>query len=439
MNYCQWIQYSLPESCLWYFAINKQGLIVKCYSTTKKEFLYDLGYKKLSQKLQLETSFDSGSGFNYYFGHGSLTNNVKHEITNHYHSNKDVSILIRPVDVVLNDNSDLQIPTDLFLGGKKIKRIIGYKLIPGSLIRKTVSTGLYIENKTAEPVTIKLPTFNRRKDNFTARGSYFRCELGDTFFIKLNFDFLNKRNKNESVVTNFDIFDEHNKPLFKSEDSLQKFKKNNYVETTITIPNLKGQERGARKYIRFSFKLKEFPVEFIVNKIELSKKVFGVDRSELEVNGIKHTVPINKPMRLTMKDFQKHERASIKYIGKTPVSCIIKIQDVLWQVRNAISQFKNNSLELIEYRHQFQKIKEVIITPTKNHKFYLNKVTDIMPLRVEYNAKYINIQLFKINTHSKLSFVMQSPPKKVTGASKILTNKNMLIIIPEINNIQIWL
>ena len=62
-----------------------------------------------------------------------------------------------------------------------------------------------------------------------------------------------------------------------------------------------------------------------------------------------------------------------------------------------------------------------------------------MPLRVEYNAKHINIQLFKINTHSKLSFFMQSAPRKITGASKIIKNKNMLIIIPEINNIQIWL
>ena len=176
-----------------------------------------------------------------------------------------------------------------------------------------------------------------------------------------------------------------------------------------------------------------------MNKVELSKKVFGAGRSELEINGIKTPVPTNKSMRLAMSDFQKHGGTSIKYIGKTPVSCIIKVQDVLWQVRNAVSEFRNNCIEFIEYRHQFQKIKEVIITPTKSHNFYLNKVTDIMPLRIEYNAKHINIQLFKINTHSKLSFVMKRPPKKVIGAGKIFSNKNMLIIIPEINNIQIWL
>ncbi|VAW49246.1 hypothetical protein MNBD_GAMMA03-4 [hydrothermal vent metagenome] len=423
-----------------YFSINKNGLIIKCYSATNKDFLENLGYVNLSGQLNIETSFNPLSKFNYYFGHGALTNNVRHNMHNHYLSTQNVEIDIKEnKDLTLNDNSNFELTTELFFIGKRIKRIIGYQLLPSTLTRMSVDEGLFINNNTKDSIILNLPSQKRTKFDFMVRGSYFRCESGDKF--RTEIAYINKSDKIIStamVKYTYFVYNKKQEIIHQSKVINIQENKNHFISESIDIPNLEKGKGSQEKYLRLSFEFINFPEKFIFSKLALSKTVEQIQNPEIEINKIKHTLESSKQFSLNMNSFQTNGLSSIVYKGTTPSSCNIKISDVLWQIRNAVSHYDNNTISLLKYRHHYQKLNEVILVTTSNLSHYLNKVVDIMPLTVSYEKNIISISLTKINNNSLLVFHVTKPPKRIIGSENNKINGTTLTIFPETKNIQLY-
>jgi hypothetical protein len=417
-----------------YFEVRSTGLLVKCYSATKNTFLDQLGYSNLTKKLSLTTSFDNSLGLNYYFGHGSLTNNVSYEVINHYLSHKDVKINIRELEsTTLNDNSSFELTTELFFIGKRIKRIIGYQLLPRDLERRSVKNGLLIEKNVNKRITINLPTQKKTKLNYMVRGSYFRCESKDEFNAGIKY----KSNFNDtkpSIMMSYRVYSKEQVILFDSEKiHMNKLGKQFFTES-IKIPILNEYEE---KYLRVSFDLIDFPKEFVLTKLSLSKEVNTNKSQSIEINEIIYSQPKNN-LIIKQDEYQKQGTSSIKYYGKKPVSCLIKIKDVEWQIRNAISTYEKNKISLIAYRHQYQSPNEVILKPIQKQDFYLNRVIDLMPLKISYTNRNIKIQLIKTSKMSRLVFIINKRPKNIYGSKNYHIKGNMMVVVPETKNIEVF-
>jgi len=419
-----------------YFEISERGIIIKCYSATKRKFFDQIGFAHLSQYMNIKTTFNKSHGVNYFFGHGSLTNNVKHKIVNHYLTKNEVEFDIKELkDPTLNDNSNFEITTELFFKGKHIKRIIGYQLLPVGLQRKSVAKGLLIENNLNKTVTLNLPSQKKTDINYMVRGSYFRCESNDEFKVEMKLspfkseDKMKARIKIYYIVYNINQFE-----IFASKKFYMEEKDFIYSTKLIKVPELRDYNE---KYLRVSFEFIGFPKKFILSKLALSKRVDKNILPSLSINGKRHA-DLRGGITLDQNEFQNDGTTSIKYKGTQPISCLIKISNVEWQIRNAESTFKDNCINLIEYRHYYQPLNVVILKPIHKKTFYLNKVIDLMPVKIIYFTKSIKIKIIKINPKSCLVMVVSGKPIKLYGSSKYLMKGNTLTIFPESKNIEVF-
>ncbi|MCX7545262.1 metallophosphoesterase family protein [Marinicella gelatinilytica] len=409
-----------------YFEINKNGLLVRCFSATKNKFLDEVGYSNLTNSLKQKTSFDPYSECNYYFGHGQLSDNVEYELKNHYLSAHSNQLFHKSYNQrIINDNDDFGFTTELFFaGGRKVNRLIGYQLLPGSTERKSVDNGLLISRlENQNDINFKFPKHHFTKQNFMVRGSYFRCESGDSFHVES--EILGKT-ANSAFEIQFLIYDENQNKLYESKYQQVQDEKPGLYKVDLLVPNIPEEKAsGNNKYIKFSVKLKAFPSKFIISKMALSKKIKQHKPTSISINSKQYNFAEMQGTTLE----RSADINTMRYQGETS-SVVIKVPKVLWQIRNAIAYYSENTLKVTEYAHNFQKIKEVIITPTTRMKYYVNKVINIMPFDINYKNKEIRINVANFNNKSLISLRSNQKPVSLLGAELLKTTNDELLLKP---------
>ncbi len=420
-----------------YFAISKKGLVVKSYSATKKDFLANLGFPNLSDQLNVETTFNPAAQMHYYYGHGKLTNNVKHQMTNHFLSKSDATVFTRTIQSpVMNDNSKFNLTSELFFVGKRMNKTVGYQIIPKTVHRKTTKQGLKLTNPTDENLVVNLPSQRTNKFNYLERGSYFRCESSDRFAVKLNTLPVKDEITDGKVKYSFRVLDSKHNTLYESAVAVMDGDTPGHFKTTFSIPEL---SEGISKYLKLSFVFENHPKKFILSQLALEKVTEPNEPQTLLVNSKEFNISEKKNFSIKQDELTSSGQAPLVYSGDRSLSCVIKIKNVQWQVRNAVATYEGETIDLLSYRHKYQIINEATLTPTSPRDFYVNKVVDLMPVKITYKNNGVGISLEKVNSQSALVFVTRRKPQKVIGSEVIDYTKNRLILKPTTKNITITL
>jgi len=412
-----------------YFEINENGLKVSCFSATANDFLSELGFKNLSQTLDTPTSFEKRAGLNYYFGHGNLTNNVSHEINNYYLSNEKTEVFTKKVEnEILNENSNFKFPSELSFSGKAVNRVVGYHLRPRHLKTKTVDEGVLVKNEKGGMVTLTLPSMKVVKGNFLTRPGYFRCESGDQFSAELEFRFPISASPDAKVIMTHYVFDEYHSILYKS-DSKEFLASNvNNDKKYFDVPyNL--ESKGNMKYLKVGVEMIDFPAEFVLSKFVINKTAGHEINATLQI-GNSAPFPVRHETKINSEVLNKGT-SSLKYLGSETISCIVKVRDIDWQIRNAVSSYEDSTIKLLKYGHNFQNIPEVVLTPAKPMDLYLNKVVDLMPLEVSYIKNGIVVSLTNLTSEAKLVFQSKITTVDVNGGELISHDNGLITIVPK--------
>lgn len=416
-----------------YFSINHEKLIVKCFSADKEDYFENFGFTNLSFDLQRKTTFNQEGEFNYYTGHGMMTNNVPSEIFNHYLSHNKIKISQKILgDKALNDNANFELDTELFFIGKRIKRLIGYQLIADkSLERKTVDNGLLVKSKRADSLVINVPSIKKTKLGYMQRPSYIRCESGDKYSLQIEYL---SNSKIQKVLCIFRVYDANQRILHES-DSLPMSNTNNIFKyTDFEIPQFDNEI--INKYLRISFKFIGIPEEFILNKLSILKTIES-NENAMKIGDDKYKFNTKNQLNINESPIQQGGKTFLKYLGKDMISCHIQIKNVDWQVRNAFCGYDKNEINLINYRQTFQRNKEVVLTPTNKRLFYVNKVIDIMPLTISYSKNMIVIKMINILPEAGVVVFSKIKIKKLIGGKLIRLAQDEYIIKPKSKVIEI--
>lgn len=417
-----------------YFEIGTNGLKVKCFSATENAFFEDLGKGHLSASIRKQTSYDSKEGLSYYYGHGCLTNGIKHQVFNHYLTPDPPEIsLLQLDDPVLNDNANLKLKTNFYSPNSEVKKLIGFQVEPESIEIKTVSDGLLIKNK-GKPVTVYMPKIGKKNKPYKNRASYYRCEWGDVFNVDIELSkqsSIKKKDRLAVVNSKYTVFDKDLQTVFESEIT-EKVVKDGKVKIQIKLPNERKIEIGNEKYLRMAFEFVDLPDPVVFTQFSLSKANPTDDKPGLLLNHKpQEFVKLTDEKKLSLSKIKCNEINCLSLSGMNSVSCVIKRKGVQWQVRNGLARLIDNKIEVMNYRHHIQKVNEVILTPASKPPVYVNKVVNLMPVVIQYMKNRIEVSCKNISENSSIVFMYSKKPKNVTGHKRLKIGSNYIAVSPK--------
>jgi len=408
-----------------YFKVDKNGLQVKCYSATKQKFFEEFGDTHLSIALKLQTTFSASAPTNYYYGYGALTQNLKIRIYNHYLSNKNSEVYLKQnLNNVINDNFDFRFSNDLFFAGRDIKRIMGFSVEPSSLDCQAAENGLKINNiNKVKSILVKFPNQKKNNEDNYPRSSYYRCYPKDRYKISISTS-IEKNNQNSLVFVTYIIRNQRHEKLYIS-DKISVIKINNKYELdNIEIPDsILSSNSDLKYYLHTSIEFKDFPVLFTVRSIKL-EKITANNQDE------RNTIQINagsKQYELQNNKLIQNKMIDLSMPNIQSKTCIlVKVPNVQWQIRNAIAELDDHSINVLEYRHQFQKSRMVVLTPTFNPEFFINTVVDLMPFKITYMDNKIICESDSYHELSTITVISKNKPKSIIGAKLLSYDENNL-------------
>lgn len=403
-----------------YFEVNKAGILIRCFSATKNKFLDELGFPNLSIFFKSHTSFNQSSKANYFFGSGQASDNVTYLIRNHFLSNQLIEISQKPnKDTVVNDNTELAFPTDLFFAGKKRSRLVGYQVSPKNVGFKSVKEGLQLSmNGYGGDVVLAVPKHRQSKKKLMARGSYFRCEDGDRFKLKLSIS----ATKKLKVLVKFFIYNEQQEILYMSDYRATKTT-NSFIHTHFfDIPELK-QGGLFSKYLKVLITVKNVINDFVVKQVML-EKLARHKKSLLTING--NDIYCNKKVQIgsPLKAINQ-----IRYRGQSS-SLLFKVSDVKWQIRNAVAEYEANKIKIIDYVHQFQKNREIVITPINKPAHYVSMTSHLAPYTIVIEPRKLSIQMDSYQAQSRILVKHKFKSKQIHGAEVQNTDVHQTLLKP---------
>ncbi|WP_154222856.1 metallophosphoesterase family protein [Marinicella rhabdoformis] len=421
-----------------YFTVNSKGLSVRCFSAKENKFFDEFGFMNLSNKIIKPTSFDPNGKCNYYYGHGQISDNIEYKLRNHYLSEKPTKIFTHKNDeTVINDNHTFDLTTELFFIGKRTKRLVGYQLLPREIKRDSIASGLFLNqsNSKQNHMMVQFPNHKFTKHNFMARGSYFRTEVGDTYLIKAQFELSEEELNSAKGSIQYVIYNETQEELFKSELIVPENQNNGLFEFSLIIPEFQSPSKNS-KYIKFSLRLDGFPQKFVANSIAVSKKVDSNKKMVLSVNN--NDVQISEDKHSILPGNNKH-RSDLLFRGAQS-SIIFKVENVDWQVRNATAEYTKNKIKLLSYCHDFQNSKEVLLTPTKDVNFYVNKTINLMPVEIQNKKNQIIVNMKSFASDSLIAVkISKQVMSGITGGRYIGLFDGLIHIKPEAKVVEITL
>ena len=411
-----------------YFEIDSHGLVVKCYSASKQNFLANLGFPLLSNSIIKNTSISQIAPTNYYYGYGAITQNLEIEIYNHYLSNKKPEVYLKSLaNNTINDNFDFRYPNKLYFAGRNINKIIGYQIVPKKIKKQSVSLGLKISNdKNIKIITLNFPTQKQKIKGLLARGSYFRCYPEDKFKLLLSIEAIN--NQSTNVFLSYHVLDEKHGVLFQSDkNKITKIPNKEYSFENIVIPKeIKHKANSNKYYLFISLHFENFEGDFIVHYVKLNK--LSTSKSPYGKIVIKHN---NKTSVLTNNKLINKDTMILSLPKITSKTCLlIKVPNVQWQIRNAIGTINKDTISLTKYRHDFQKNRQVIITPTFKNDFYINKINNLMPCKIIQKEKHIQANFDDFSENSSLVIITKQIPSSIKGAKiQSFVNSQITLIV----------
>lgn len=404
-----------------YFEVGKAGMLVRCFSATKNKFLDELGFPNLSIFSKKQTSFNHSSNTNYFFGSGQTSDNVTYQVRNHFLSEQAIEVKHKlNKNGVVNDNTELSFPTKLFFAGKQRNRLVGYQILPKDVRFSSEGDGLKISKKGYDgDVVLIIPKKKLSKNNFMTRGSYFRCEDGDRFKVKLS---MPQQTKDAEVLVKFFVYNEQQEILHESDCQPAKATNGFSYTHLFDIPKLKPN--GVfNKYLKVSITIKNTANNFVINQAVL-EKIARHKESRLQVNG--NDMPCNKRVLL---DSPLKAINQIRYRGQSS-SLLFKVSDVKWQIRNAVAEYEANKIKIIDYVHLFQKNREIVITPTNKPAHYVSMTSHLAPYTITIEPRKLSIQMDSYQAQSRILVKHKFKPKQIHGAEVQSTDVHQTLLKP---------
>jgi len=416
-----------------YFEINKNRLLVRCFSASKNKFFDEMGHTHLSHTLTTNTSFDPQGKCNYYCGHGLLTDNVSHNISNHYLTDRKPLVSTKSLATnIINENHEFGLSTDLYFTNKRINRVIGFQVLPKPVKTEKTDKGLVISNIKKGTFILNIPTL-KVTNGFAKRGSYYRCESKDTFLISTDISTFKDTPQGSKLELKVFVFDKHHNILHESDFVSQKIDFEAGNQFIVKIPEL--DENANEKYLKASVEFINVPQKIKLNNFIIRKKSTKTPNNYLFLNERKY-LP-EEGLKTTKTD---STLSLLKFSGQQAVSTVLKYPDIKWQVRNAVSELIDNTILVKKWRHTIQKSQEVVITPLNSDRnLYLNKTLNLMPFTVTFNKNHVKVELEKTSSSSVLVFRFSKEIKKVLGSNNFKINGSLLFVFPESRTVDVFI
>jgi len=274
-----------------------------------------------------------------------------------------------------------------------------------------------------------------KKHDFWVRASYFRCAIGDEFVLNTDIDctvFANKYNPKIEVCQN--VFDSSQRLIAKNKTYYKLNKESPCIKDwvfAIEKPHGFFDDRSP-KYVRFDLTFIGFPEKFIVRSVRVTKKTTHI-RASVEFNS---KIIAKQNDRVDETDIYRNGAGWVRHQGPA-ASVILEASNVYWQIRNAIGEGSESDISILNYSHNFQRDKEVIIAPTSKKDFFVNKVTNIMPIKIKYKTKGIEMMLGDFHKNSRIDIISAKSPAKLLGADLVTYSGSKIIIQPKAHAISI--
>ncbi|MFV0542737.1 MAG: metallophosphoesterase family protein [Marinicella pacifica] len=417
-----------------YFEIDSLGLTVKCFSATKNDFFENFGLTHLSNHISHQTSFKPSAPMNYFWGHGMLHGNATFDFYNHYLTHQDSQILTtnNPLNS-LNANHDLRFKTDFKIDRGDIKKFIGYQIKPKSIAYTKVNEGIKISPSQDQPFYIKLPIENYKLGTLLGRSGYYRCALGDNYQLRIALESSNKTD----IHIQFKIMDINHITCFESKQWQKGNIQPGSAQFDIQIPKkLPTKPIDHRLYLFITIRFSNNQMPVILKSIDLQPLQLKNNDTEERLFVGNHRLKLNNQINFLKLNNQSD---SIKlYDIISPKTLHIKTPNIEWQVRNATASMTKTGLKIHQPRHQFQKNKQIIITPTTQKDFYINELLNITSCHISIFSNRISIQAIEMKTEATVIINATSKPVKTVGAKLVDTSKSRYICKTNSQNVNIY-
>ena len=418
-----------------YFEISRNALTIKAYSASKGQMLSELGFPHLQLQKSINTSFDPGQDFNYYFGHGMTTDGMRHQVHQHYLGTEDRQLLWQKQSGPVNENADLQFPTKYEFVGKQQIRMLGYKFNSNDIIYATTAGHLEVSNpKHLEEYALMFPNHINRKTQWLRRGSYYVCEDGQKYQLRVELSDLDFSTANLSLEV--DVYVMPYQTVTKMTLSPSQIA-GQYVIFDITV-DTQGAANDESLYLRFNLHFKQFPEQFTIRSIGL----YPASEAQSDQAVLTHCSGTSQIMTsegsgLVRLDACQKAESEWRFsgLGRGLIAWLVQVRDIQWQVRNAVATFSGNKLTVKQRRYspEIHHDHTIVLTPTRSLQFYLNQLLFVEQAEIHYNMHQIEIRLPDYSAQTRLLFVCQNEPESVSGAKIEAYSNGVLTLQPTSN------
>lgn len=370
--------------------VNENGIFVRAFSASESKFLDKLEFPNLSDQILTKTSYNNTAKVNYFFGHGKLANGVKHQIYNHYLTDKKIEIFtVNNNKKNLNENYLLRFPSKLSFKGKDVNRIMGFAVRPRTIKYESNHSGLSI--KLDGHAYIKFPDWGLNKEHYLLRSGYYRCAAGEKYGLRIECEGLNG---SESMFYQYRIHDLSHNLKYKGEYTKLKFT-NGVCEFTFETTDKEKIPAKEKLYIVFTLKLTGKNHHLIFRSIQLNQvgqNNEGERRNMIVLNGKSFVYESFSHEKIASnKLFTNGTSSIILNGGNNTQTTYFQMRDVKWQIRNAMASLKDNSIYVHKMRSNFQENNEIILTPCSDQKCYIAKTRNLENFKINYNPNQITL------------------------------------------------
>jgi len=404
-----------------YFRIDKNGLDIKCFSASKNQFFEDIGKPHLSNQIEIPTSFNLNKGVNYYFGHGKINSSLKFNIYNHYLSKKFVEYqLTKNQSNHINENYRLEFPSDYWFAGRDMKRLIGFTIYPINSEYSVNSEGLEFKVKQNQNdrnfVHILFPIEGYPSPNYLSRSGYYRCGLDQKLMLQV---YIAKNTLPDKIEYQYKLLTQSHKEVYISDYQKLDKASNQKYEDLIHIPSEIGRVEESESLYVF-FRLKVFGKEEKITIASIELNHVGETNNHAQTTQL-----ISNEKQITTEfisqDMLFNEGAGKIGLAKSPdtFTLIFKVVGVEWQIRNAIASIDRDKITIHKMRSDFQKNKEIILTPTLKRTSYISKLRNISQCSIDYSNNSVVIEIIQGNTDAFLELSKNSVIKSIDGGKLV--------------------
>ncbi|KAA3644437.1 MAG: hypothetical protein DWP98_12195 [Bacteroidetes bacterium] len=333
-------------------------------------------------------------------------------------------------DIVINENNNLTYETDFFFAGSDINKVVGFVIKPGALKSTDTKQGLMIETLQENKFQIHFPEENYLYDTYLSRSGYYRCAKNTSYQLSARFSNLGE---NTVVKYTYKILDIKHTLCYQQATFKKLRKENNQYSGHIEIPEtLTHKPIDDCLYLFITIEILKPLDKFFVHNINLTQIVNSDETSSpsLSVNSSQLLLSDHRYIKKT--NLLKSSSGSLSIKNKFASNTLFTVTpNIQWQIRNATAQLTKNEIHIQSLRHNFQKVPEIILTPTSNKSHFINRLKNILSCVISYHQNSIKLSQIKKNKKAEIVFHSNSPSIEITGGKqkKHLHDGSFIIVL----------